>query len=240
MKFLNFFKFLGHFSLPVSDPADQNQCGSGSTTLSLRSVVDSNSKIPYRTKGNGEHSTLQNMNRFFSFLDDHFGLPGFASRFRIPGPVGSGFEILYRIFQGCGSGSGWTRIIFESYSRIRFRVKSWMQVRFIVKIQKLETQNRAVEGIGRSRWRPGGSKWSPEGSVDQWSQIPFTLKKSRIRIRINVKSFFRIRIKVMRILLIFFVFKGYTTLDFLVASRHDDYELKARIIHCPGESNGSL
>jgi hypothetical protein len=50
----------------------------------------------------------------------------------------------------------------------------------------------------------------PEG-LDQWSQIPITLKrswvwiripikvKSRIRIRIEVKSWIRIRIKVMRI-----------------------------------------
>jgi hypothetical protein len=44
----------------------------------------------------------------------------------------------------------------------------------------------------------------------------------------------------MRILLIFNLLQGYTTLDFLVASRHDDYELKARIIHCPGERNGTL
>jgi hypothetical protein len=38
--------------------------------------------------------------------------------------------------------------------------------------------------------------WSPEGSVEQWSQIGITLMKSRIRIRIKVKSRIRIRIKV--------------------------------------------
>ncbi len=54
----------------------------------------------------------------------------------------------------------------------------------------------------------GGSKWSPEWSVDQWSQIRVILfttnririeLKSRIRIRVKVKSWIRIRIKVMRI-----------------------------------------
>jgi hypothetical protein len=37
-------------------------------------------------------------------------------------------------------------------------------------------------GLGRAQWKPGGSK----GSIDQWSQIPITLKRSKIRI--NLKS----------------------------------------------------
>ncbi len=32
--------------------------------------------------------------------------------------------------------------------------------------------------------------------IDKWSQIPITLMRSRIRIRIKVKSWIRIRIKV--------------------------------------------
>ncbi len=62
------------------------------------------------------------------------------------------------------------RIIFESWIRIRIKVKN-------------------ISG------------WSPGGSVDQWSQICFTLIRSRIRIqiRIQVKSWILIRIKVMRI-----------------------------------------
>jgi hypothetical protein len=37
-------------------------------------------------------------------------------------------------------------------------------------------------------------KWSPGGSIDQSSQIPITLKRSRIRIRIKVESWIRIKI----------------------------------------------
>ncbi len=72
-----------------------------------------------------------------------------------------------------------------------------------------------MDGCGRSQWRPGSSEWSPGGCTDPWSQVPVTLKRSfiwiRIRIRIQVKSWIwnlirieviswiRIRIKVMRI-----------------------------------------
>jgi hypothetical protein len=48
----------------------------------------------------------------------------------------------------------------------------------------------------------GGSKWSPEASVDQWSPIPITLMMSRIWIRIKLKMDpdpGTHRIKVMRI-----------------------------------------
>jgi hypothetical protein len=45
-----------------------------------------------------------------------------------------------------------------------------------------------MEGNGRSQWRRGSSKCSPEGSIDQWSPT---------RIRIQVKSWIRIRINVM-------------------------------------------
>jgi hypothetical protein len=71
---------------------------------------------------------------------------------------------------------------------------------------KLELR-RAVDA---QKWRRGGSKWSPGGSVDQWSQIRIpliTLSKirtrnkviSRIRICIKVKRWIPIRIKVIRI-----------------------------------------
>ncbi len=63
--------------------------------------------------------------------------------------------------------------------------------------------SRAVKGRGRSHLRPGGSKWSPGGSIDRWSKVPITLKRSWIRIRIEVKNWirirFRIRIEAMRI-----------------------------------------
>jgi hypothetical protein len=48
-----------------------------------------------------------------------------------------------------------------------------------------------IAGRGRSQWRLGGSKWSPGGSVEQWSQIRITF---RIRIRIKVKRLIRIRL----------------------------------------------
>jgi hypothetical protein len=44
-----------------------------------------------------------------------------------------------------------------------------------------------------------GSKWSLGGSEEQWSQISFTLARSRIRIRMKAKSWTWIRMKVMRI-----------------------------------------
>jgi hypothetical protein len=42
----------------------------------------------------------------------------------------------------------------------------------------------------------GGSKWSLEVSVDQWSEICITLIRTRIRIRIKVKSWIRTRIRI--------------------------------------------
>ncbi len=44
--------------------------------------------------------------------------------------------------------------------------------------------------------KPGSSKWSPGGPIDQWSQIPVTLIRSKIRIRIKVKSWIKIRIHI--------------------------------------------
>jgi hypothetical protein len=61
----------------------------------------------------------------------------------------------------------------------------------------VDANNGAVEGRRRSQWRRGGIKWNPGRSVDQWwSQIRITLMRSRIQIRIQVKS--RIRIDVKR------------------------------------------
>jgi hypothetical protein len=37
--------------------------------------------------------------------------------------------------------------------------------------EALEAEDSAGEGRGRSQWRPGGTKWSSGGSIDQWSQI---------------------------------------------------------------------
>ncbi len=180
---MNFYKllstFVGNFCPPGSGSGFRIririhrpnwiwiQSGSGSTTLR-------------RTFHSSKHE------RFFSFLDNHFGLPEFASRFWIHRP--SWIWIRNSVsYQGCGSGSAWISIIFESYSWIRIGVKKLdPDPHYSQNSKALEAQNRAVEGRGRSQWRPGGSKWSPGGFIDQWSQIPITLKKSRIRIRINV------------------------------------------------------
>jgi hypothetical protein len=75
------------------------------------------------------------------------------------------------------------------------------------KFGALEAQKGAVEGRGRSQWRPRDLKWSPRGSVDQWLHIRITLTRSRIRnevkcwirIRTEVKSWIRICIKMMKI-----------------------------------------
>ncbi len=72
--------------------------------------------------------------------------------------------------QGYGSGSAF----LKNWILIRIRVKSFLGLKW------------AAEGRGRSQWRPGGSKWSLRGSIDHWLQIPITLKRSWIRIRIKV------------------------------------------------------
>jgi hypothetical protein len=80
-------------------------------------------------------------------------------------------------------------------SRIRVRVKSRMRIHIkanrgmwirIKNSGAMEAQNGAMECYRCSQWRRGGLKWSREGSVDQRSQIPIALIRSRIRIRIEV------------------------------------------------------
>ena len=61
--------------------------------------------------------------------------------------------------------------------------------------EAFKTHNGAVEGLECEKWRRGGFKWRPVGSVGQWLKICITLI-SRIRIRIEVKSSMWIRIKV--------------------------------------------
>ena len=39
------------------------------------------------------------------------------------------------------------------------------------------------------------------------------------------------------LIIVFFLFLGHSTLDFVVSSQHDDYELAVRIIHCPDWSH---
>jgi hypothetical protein len=84
--------------------------------------------------------------------------------------------------QGCGSGSplGW-----KAGSGSAFKVKIYKFSRFNIEPRKTVSQ-----------WMPGGSKWSPGVSIDQWSQISITLKRSWIRIRIKVENSIRIRVKV--------------------------------------------
>jgi hypothetical protein len=67
-----------------------------------------------------------------------------------------------------GSGSGRIRISFGSWIRIRIRGKIWIWIRIPVKTQKLS-------GLKMEAWR----------AVDAWSQIPITLKRSWIRLRIK-------------------------------------------------------
>ena len=79
---------------------------------------------------------------------------------------------------------------------------SWILICISAKIKYpvvFEAQKRALEGRGRSQWRPGGSKWSPAGfSIEQWAQIPIVWMRSRIQIliRCDLKSWIRIRIRV--------------------------------------------
>ncbi len=100
----------------------------------------------------------------------------------------------------------WIWIISQSGSRPRFFMKKCFKNRVVdqhasalfsetgsgsvlewkaslkSKFKAFEAQNRAIEGRGRSQWRPGGSKLSPGGSIDLWSQILITLRRSWIRI----------------------------------------------------------
>jgi hypothetical protein len=81
--------------------------------------------------------------------------------------------------------------------RICTRVKSWIWICIKVEIQEfLEAQNGALEAHGCSKWRRGGLKWSPEGYVDPNVADRITLMKSRIRIRINMKRWSPISIKI--------------------------------------------
>ncbi len=75
------------------------------------------------------------------------------------------------------------RIILGWLIRIRIRAKSLIRILIGV----LEAQIGTVKVRGRSKWRSGGSMLSPEGSVDQWSQIRITLMSSRTRIRVCIR-----------------------------------------------------
>ncbi len=55
----------------------------------------------------------------------------------------------------------WIRIRINFGSRIRIAIRGKSE-----NSGALEAQNGAVEGRGRSQWRPRGSKGSPGGSVD--------------------------------------------------------------------------
>ncbi len=62
---------------------------------------------------------------------------------------------------------------FRIQSRLSFG--SWIRNRIEIKIQKLKRlEIKPMERPGRSQWRSGGLKWSPAGSVDQWSKITIT------------------------------------------------------------------
>ncbi len=62
-------------------------------------------------------------------------------------------------------------------------------------LEALEAQNRAVD-THNGAWRLEMEPWRV---IDQWSQIPITFMRSRIRIRIEEKSWIRVRIEMMRI-----------------------------------------
>jgi hypothetical protein len=113
-------------------------------------------------------------------------------------------------YQGCGSGSrfalffdagsGYTFLLPGLRIRIQMRIISgrWIRIRFKDVIQKL--QRLIIESctLTMEAW---GFKMEPWVSIDMWSQITITLKRSwlRIRIRIKVESWIRICIKGMRI-----------------------------------------
>ncbi len=64
-----------------------------------------------------------------------------------------------------------------------------MRIRIEVKIQMLQgLKIELLRAVDVHKWRPVGSKWSPLGTLDQWSHIPITLIRSRICIRFKVKN----------------------------------------------------
>jgi hypothetical protein len=103
--------------------------------------------------------------------------------------------------------STWSNLVpdplfFGSWIRIRLRIRICIEA----KIQNF-LRLKIEPGRGRSQRRPGGSKWSPGGSI---SLIPIALMRSRIlihkgkiwiriRVRFKVERWIRIGIKVMRI-----------------------------------------
>ncbi len=73
------------------------------------------------------------------------------------------------------------RIRMISGSRIRIRIRGESRIRIHQSQYSgaVDAQNGAMENHRRSQWRRGGSKWSREGSVDQWSQIHMDEVQSR-------------------------------------------------------------
>ncbi len=88
--------------------------------------------------------------------------------------------------RGCGSGLA---LIFGSRYRFGFALEKKNESG-----SALKSEFRSY----RSSWSRGGSKWSPEWSLDQWSQIRITVCW-RAGSGSAMKSWIRIRIKVMRI-----------------------------------------
>ncbi len=87
--------------------------------------------------------------------------------------------------QGCGSGSPWIRIIFRSCIQIRIPImREWSWIRIWILIKVITNKLRSFRG----------SKWGRVGSVDKKGAD--SIKRSRIRIRIKVKSWIPISIKV--------------------------------------------
>ncbi len=89
----------------------------------------------------------------------------------------------HELNQGFGYGSR-----SASWIRIRIRVKSCLKIRIRIKVEIQELSRLKMEpwrADRRSKCRRGGLKWRPRGS-----QMRITLMRSRIRIRIEVKSLY--------------------------------------------------
>ncbi len=101
----------------------------------------------------------------------------------------------------CGSGGSVRNT--DNFGRLLVRI-SKPKSGFALKLKHgaSEARNRDVEGVARSHWRPGGSKWSPGagGSADQWLRIRITLMRIRVQlftsIRIRIQLFASMRIRI--------------------------------------------
>ncbi len=96
------------------------------------------------------------------------------------------FEIIpkkriFRFLQKISAGHGWSWKIFFA----NFQILGPLGCQVPQNVKKVKI---TAPYCRCSQWRRRGSKWSREGTADEWSQNCITLIRNRIRIRIKVKS----------------------------------------------------